>query len=219
MGIFRWVLGGLCGAAAGVVVWVLVGYFAHREVGWIAWVVGFLAGLGVRYAAHLGGGDASLGKGILATVIAVAAIFTAKFLVFLLIVAGTAKDREAVRDFANGMLKEDCPAIATIARDIAAQATKRGETVAWPPGVSATTASKESDFPPRIWSDALLRWLDSGTPQEKEQKGKRFAASLRLSDLTREPDFGDSFSPFDLLWFGLAIITAFKVGVGSYGDD
>ena len=34
-------------------IWVFVGYYAHREVGWIAWGIGFLAGLGLRYVAYL----------------------------------------------------------------------------------------------------------------------------------------------------------------------
>ena len=62
MAAIRWLVGGLIGGATGVVIWVLIGYFAHYEVGWIAWGVGFLTGLGVRYAAYLNGEEASLCK-------------------------------------------------------------------------------------------------------------------------------------------------------------
>jgi hypothetical protein len=78
MGMIRGIVGGLVGGVAGAAVWVLVGFLSHYEVGWIAWAVGFLVGFGVRYSAYLGGQDASFGKGILASVIAVGAIVTAK---------------------------------------------------------------------------------------------------------------------------------------------
>jgi len=214
MSIFRWILGGLIGASAGVLVWVLVGYFAHREVGWIAWGVGFLTGFGVRYAAYLCDDDASVAKGVFAAVVAIVAIVCAKYFVFTLLVADSKNEAQQLQKMLPGA---DDTAITNIARDLATQAAKRGENIVWPPGVTATTASKEGDFPPTIWSDAVLHWLGTGTPQEKEQKKQRFAASLKLSVI--EPEFSDSFSPFDLLWFGLAIVTAFKVGVGSYGGD
>lgn len=220
MGFGRWVVGGLIGAAAGIAIWVLVGHFTHYEVGWIAWGIGFLVGLGVRYAAHLGGEDASLAKGLFSAALALVAVLTAKFLVFSLLVAGTAKDRETVQQLGKEMLAKDGPAIAVIAREVAAQEAKQGKAVAWPAGVTAATAKKESDFPEKIWSTAMLRWLDTGTPQEREQKKQRWMTSMTLSEIgKRPPDFGDSFSPFDLLWLGLAVVTAFRVGTGSYGSD
>lgn len=134
-------------------------------------------------------------------------------------VAATKNDREAVREMANNLLMQDTTIIARMAREAAIQARTRGEPVAWPPSVSERTASKESDFPHKIWLDAQLRWLSTGTQQEKEQKTQRLAAAFKLSTLADEPKFQDSFSPFDLLWLGLAIVTGFKVGVGSYGRD
>ena len=45
-------MAGFIGAAIGGGVWVGVGYFAEAEVGYIAWGIGLLAGIGVRVVAN-----------------------------------------------------------------------------------------------------------------------------------------------------------------------
>lgn len=134
MSVVRCLVGGLIGGATGIAIWVLVGYFTHYEVGWIAWVVGFLTGVGIRYAAYLHNEEASFGKAILASLMAIGAILTAKFLVFALLVGG--RGDEILRQAANQMRFDDDAMIASIADDIADEAVKRGETIAWPPGTS-----------------------------------------------------------------------------------
>ncbi len=63
MNILRWIIGGLFGAAAGILVWVLFGYFAKRgrldRMGYR-----FSCRIGTRYAAYLGDDDASVMKGV-----------------------------------------------------------------------------------------------------------------------------------------------------------
>jgi hypothetical protein len=217
MGLIRGIVGGLIGGAAGVAIWVLVGYLSHYEVGWIAWAVGFLVGFGVRYSAHLGGQDASFGKGILASVIAFGAIIAAKFLVFSLLVGG---DKSAeIRELASQIRVDDEAMIAGLADDIVTEATARGQTIAWPQGVTLDSASKKSDYPPKIWQQAVARWNQLGPKGQNDQKVQRRMLASQLTSLAKRPEFGDFFSPLDLLWLGLAVVTAFKVGVGSYGSD
>jgi len=48
MNFLKWLLAGFIGAAIGVG----VGYFAEAKVGYIAWGIGLLAGIGVRVAAN-----------------------------------------------------------------------------------------------------------------------------------------------------------------------
>jgi hypothetical protein len=213
----RWLLGGLIGGAIGIVIWVVVGYFTHYEVGWIAWVVGFLTGVGVRYAAYLRGEDASSAKGILASLMAIGAIFTAKFLVFTLLVGG--RGDENLHNLASQVRFDDEAMIADIASDIALEAVKRGKTIAWPSGVSPETASGRNDFPPSIWQQAQTRWNQLGPKGQQEQKRQRLMLAQTLSELGRRPSFGEFFTPWDLLWFGLAVVTAYKVGAGTYGND
>ncbi len=217
MSILRWLVGGLLGGAAGVILWVLVGYFAHLEVGWIAWVVGFLTGVGVRYAAYLNNEDASFAKGALACIMAVGAIFLAKFLVFSLLTSG--RGSEPVVHRAMPKRFDDEEMVAAMAGDLADEATERGEKIAWPPGASLDTAAQKSDFPPNIWKNAQDRWNRMGPKERQEATRVRMLLAMAVAEQSRRPDFGEFFTPWDLLWFGLAIVTAYKVGVGSYGSD
>ena len=46
----KWGLGGLVGGAIGAAIWAGIVYAIHVEIGWLAWGVGALVGLGVRLA-------------------------------------------------------------------------------------------------------------------------------------------------------------------------
>ena len=216
MAVIRWLVGGLIGGAAGIAIWVLVGYYTHHEVGWIAWGVGFLTGLGVRYVAFLGGEEASFGKGLLACLMAIGAILAAKYLVFVLSVGG--KGHENPFCAANQMRCDDEALIARIANDIADETINRGEKIAWPAGISRETASKPSDFPANLWKAAQARWNQLG-PNGQEQERERLLRAMALSEQARWHGFVESFTLWDLLWFGLAIFTAYHVGNGTFGTD
>ena len=71
----------MLGGLAGGLIWILVGYFTGAEIGWIAWGVGFLVGVGVRFAAHLGEQDETPGQGLLAGALAIAGMkkYAAKY--------------------------------------------------------------------------------------------------------------------------------------------
>ena len=113
---------------------------------------------------------------------------------------------------------DDEAMIATIADDLAEEATSRGETIAWPPGISQETASKQNDFPASLWQKAQTRWNQLGPKEQQDRKRERALLAMALSEQGRKPDFGEFFTPWDLLWFGLAIFTAYRVGTGSYGS-
>ena len=209
-------IGGLVGAAVGVVVWVLVGYITHFEVGWIAWAVGFLAGVGVRFGGSRNGGDANFEQGALAAVLAIAAILTAKYIVFSLLVAGQVVDSG---NTLTSIIPQDADGIiAGYAEEAAAAALDRGETIAWPPGVTVETASAKRDYPPEIWQQAERRWQQLG-PQKQAEKIKMRQMLVAADPIeTTGPSFREEFSLFDLLWFALALMTALKVGGGGGAD-
>ncbi len=218
MSVIRWILGGFAGAAAGILIWVLCGYFTHYEVGWIAWGVGFMVGFGVRYTAYyFDDGDPSLAKGIVASLLAVIAIMTAKGLLFTFLYGRD--DGAELRNFAASIQIDDEANIAVIASELSEEAQKQGKKIAWPPGVSLDTASRKKDFPLDIWQKAEARWNQLGPKEQQERKHNRAMLAMTLSQLGERPDPSKAYSFYDILWFGLAIITAFKVGVGTYGND
>lgn len=82
MGFPKWLVGGLIGTTIGVAVWVAVGFFLEREIGYIAWAIGLLAGIGVRTAAPL---DSGVLPGGTALICAVVGVVAAKLLVVTLL--------------------------------------------------------------------------------------------------------------------------------------
>jgi hypothetical protein len=214
MGMLRPILGGIIGGVVGVFIWVEVGYFTHLEVGWIAWGVGFLVGVGVRYAAYMGEQEASTALGFMSAGMAICCILIAKFLVFTLLI----KDISSSFDNIAFNVNYDESAIAELANEIVTQKNKQGTEIKWPEGMTAEDASAKEDYPPQIWQEAEKKWnqLD---PQEREKKKQDMKKETDLLKHLFTPSFKDSFRFWDLLWFALATITAYKIGIGTYGTD
>lgn len=211
-------MGGLLGGAAGILIWVVVGYTTHHEVGWIAWGVGFLTGFGVRYASYLRSGEeASLPKGIVAAAMAVGSIVAAKYIVFLLIVGG-AKHVESGKWSPEDLLADESM-VSGLADKLVADMAKNGQPIAWPPGMSAETAARKNDYPPAIWQQAETQWNALGVQGQADRRKALLQLAMALEAATRKPGFDDTFTPYDFLWVALAVITAFKIGVGTYGNE
>jgi hypothetical protein len=120
---------------------------------------------------------------------------------------------------ANRIRFDDEGMIADIAGDLADEAIGRGEKVTWPPGVSRETASTKTDFPANLWKKAQDRWNQLSPKERQEQARQRALLALAMSEKAKKPEFGEFFAPWDLLWFALAIVSAYKVGTGSYGSE
>lgn len=220
MGMHRWLLGGLIGGAAGALIWVVVGYASEYEIGWIAWGIGFLVGAGVRYGAYLGDEDESEAQGFLAAAMAFGAIVTAKFILFLILTNGM--DAGGLGDLAGKIRYDDEGMIASIADEILLDMMGEEVEIRLRSGVTFDEASHEADYPEEIWQKAEAQWNQLSPQQQQEQKREQRELALlvaEISNLTSKPSFFDFFSPWDALWFGLAMITAYKIGIGTYGTD
>ncbi len=84
MGFIFWIIGGVTGGVVGTIIWLAVAMSTGMELGWIAWAVGGLVGLGVRIPAR---GSEAAGPGLTAATIAIGAILSAKIIMIMLIVA------------------------------------------------------------------------------------------------------------------------------------
>ncbi len=212
----RWMLGGMAGGAVGIIIWVLVGYSSNYEVGWIAWGVGFLVGVGVRYAAYLVDQEESEAQGFLAGAIAIGSIVAAKYILYLMVVNSSAAAE--LRETAQSIHFDEESMIASVADEIVQNRMRQNIPVPWPPGMTLESASRQADYPPRIWREAAARW-NQMSPIEQEEKRSRLRLMAEALISISTPSFKEYFSPWDLLWFGLATVTAYKIGVGTYGED
>ncbi len=212
----RWLIGGAIGGAVGVAIWIAVGYFTQYEVGWIAWGVGFLVGVGVRYAAFLVDQEESAAQGILAAVMACGSIVFAKWVLFLMAVGGG--DFEAIRAAGRNMRFDEEAMIASVADEIVEEMMTKGIEIQWPPGKSYAEASRRADYPPSIWQQAADRWHLMSQSEQEDRRSQRKILAQAMSELA-PPSFASFFSFWDILWFGLAAVTAYKIGVGTYGGD
>ena len=96
---------------------------------------------------------------------------------------------------------------------IAEEQQKKGVKLNWPPGKSLDNATELADFPEPIAEQAQKNWEEQ-TPRMKEvqknigqiaQAGKAFVIGVA---------FVGSFGFFDLIWFFLAMGSAFRLGRG-----
>lgn len=212
-GILGAMIGGMVGGAIGAAIWAAVAYFANIEIGWIAWGVGGLVGLGAALGAR---GETGIETGVAAAVIALIAVAAGKYAAVGLYVNEINNKVVASIHFTEVDAQEH------MAHQLADQALSEGKTLKWPEGKSLEDAETQADYPKEIWKDMSARWK-SMTPDERaqyvkaaEDQAKHSIASIASS--VRDEGFQASFGAFDLLWFGLALFTAFKVGAGMSGD-
>jgi hypothetical protein len=199
---------GLVGAA----IWAGIAYATNREIGFVAWAVGGLVGFGVRVGAGQWEGGA---PGAIAAGVAILAIVAGKYAAVSLIVG------KELNDLTFTIKETDM--IAGIAGDLCKEREAQGKRLAWPAGMTAEKAAKQEDYPRDVWAEATKQW-NSLPPAEKS--GKMADRQKRLDEIKgmlagglKNRAFWDSFSPFDLLWFGLAMLTAFRLGSGTSSPD
>lgn len=209
MKLLKMLIAGLIGGAIGAAIWAGIAMATHYEIGWIAWGIGFLVGLAVRLAA----GDETQGfvPGVLAAAIAVAAIAGGKFATVHFLI-----EREAASALGNAISDND--ATVSIADEVVAEYTEKGQAINWPPGQNALTADESGDYPPDIWAEATKRYQAIPAAEREEQKKSiaqaRAAFIGVMKSEIRSQAFAESFSAIDILFFLLAIVTAFKLGSG-----
>lgn len=213
-------LGGLVGGLIGATIWILIGYFANAEVGIVAWGIGFLVGGGVRYGGYLTDKDEGAGEGIASASLAIVTILAAKFAVFYLLVLGPAGNIESLIDV-EGSSESEETFVRRIADDVIAEKTQKGQQLKWPDGVTSETAVEPEDYPAGVWRQAEQKWKDLAEDKKIEMKAeaRRELESLKAEIRNQLPGFWETFSLYDGLWIILAVITAFKIGAGTYGSN
>ena len=187
---------GTIAALIGGGVWAGVTIVTGYEVGWIAWGIGLVVGFGVLLGAqgHPMAPPAAAGFAVLGLVVG-------KLMIMQFGVAASFAD-EVVTD--NELMVE---ALLTVWAD-------RGEID------PATVEALEKDGPltPQQEQELVSAWEDAQqvvskmSLQEREEVAATYTSKL-LGQLSLMDKL--NFNLFDLLWFGLAIVTAFRVAAGA----
>jgi 3-hydroxybutyryl-CoA dehydrogenase len=109
--------------------------------------------------------------------------------------------------------------IAAIADDVAIEYEEAGRELEWPPGSSWETAEYERDYPADLWADAKGRW-EYMLPSEQDEYRTAHIEYVegnveQFRDTVVKEGFKESFGVLDIVFFGLAIASAFKLGASG----
>ena len=97
------------------------------------------------------------------------------------------------------------------------------ETVEWPDyDEDDEDLTLRETYPQEIWDDAQARWDnadDNYRAQHREYvEAKVETMMAELKSIVVEQGFLQSFTLWDLLWLGLAVASAWRIGTGTGGD-
>lgn len=197
------IVAGLIGAA----IWAAIAYYANMEIGWVAWGIGALVGIAMAAVAQQTGPA----LGAAAVVITILSIVGGKYASVQVALSAALGDDSEI--FAAYESEEFL--ITFLADEEVVRQQQNGGIINWPAGVDPEMAEKESDYPPNIWQNARKKWV-AMTPENQAQfKQDRLAegkANLAaFSDTLAGEAFSESFGAMDIIFFGLAVFTAFRL--------
>lgn len=189
--------GSALGAAVGAAIWFGVAHTTNYEVGWIAWGVGGLAGLGMMLGNRGGSGPI---PGAVAALMAVLGIVSGKLLVFNTVIAPFA----AAIHQDSASPREDLASM-TAAENLEAQG--KDESLSDEEWEKAHAAEVERIRPEIAGlSDAQVR---DRLAERKAALEKEFRA------MAGRQFFASMFGFMDIVFFALAMMTAYKLGARS----
>lgn len=216
-----WIIGGVIGGAIGAAIWAGVAYGTGYEIGWLAWGVGVLVGIGVRAGA---GESYGVAPGMAAAVIALIALLGGRYASISITVSKALGDVEIEAFEAPVGEERVAIAISDVADMVIEQWDGEGKTIGEVDYESLPEdATIEDDYPADVWAEAVSRWegfsedvkgmmLADIDKRYEELAGMGGGADFAAA-LTKQA-FRESFGPMDLLFAGLALFSAFKLGSG-----
>ena len=216
---FAWLISGLVAGVIGACVWAAIVYYSGFEIGWIAWGMGVLVGVAVAAGAK---GDLGASTGIGAACIAAASVLGGKYAVTQLMV-NDYWNGEGAADIGEMSMVDEEYLVSEIADQLIEQREAAGETVEWPDyDEDDEDLTLRETYPQEIWDDAQARWDnadDNYRAQHREYvEAKVETMMAELKSIVVEQGFLQSFTLWDLLWLGLAVASAWRIGTGTGGD-
>ena len=105
--------------------------------------------------------------------------------------------------------------ISYLADAIVQDRVSRREAIDWPAGVDPFEAVEQADYPPDVWTEAASEW-EQMSADDKAVYREELSEQIRINidawyDEVSMIGFAESFSLMDLIFFGLAVVTAFQI--------
>ncbi len=205
MSIVNGVVASLVGGAIGAAAWMGVSYSTDYEIGWLAWGIGALAGAGMSLGLK-GSGD--MAAGVVAALIALTAVFGGKYGAVHFAVQKSLGEFEATPIGAHDLH-------VWLADEVVGEWDAEGREIQWPAGMTMEEAHQPQDYPAGVWEEAVVRY-DALSPAERTRMEQEIAEQrsgmLRgMQAQIATAGFQESLGPYDLLWAGLAVATAFRL--------
>jgi hypothetical protein len=200
--------GGIVGGTVGAAIWAAIIYFTNYEVGYIAILIGILVGYCVKLGAGISQG---LIPGLIAATLAIVSVAGGKY------AAATIQAHDAVNEM-NFVVSADMVKMRQ-ASLLAEEKVKSGEAIKWLNGKTEETVESLGDYPEEIEKEVAAKWeaLDDARRESQiAQHQKEFELMKEtFHTAIRDQTFLASFSPYDLLFFGLATYAAFQLGANT----
>ncbi len=198
----RALIGGLVAALVGGALWTVIVMTTKYEVGFVAWAIGGLVGF-VMSRATPSRGQA---LGTLAALLAVVGLVVGKVLI---VTVGT--QRQAVLEVEKDpdLLAQAGLHDLQLADAIPNELQERLDALGF-----------DDTIPDALWSDMMAAGTAHATRSGSEEQGRiaaQYAAAL-LANVGVLERLRSQLSPWDLLWFGLAVSTAWRFMRGGGAD-
>jgi hypothetical protein len=199
-------LTGILTGFALIIAWVLLARTTHNDVGLASWGVGGLLGIAIAKMAR----PPTSGTGWLAAILTAATLLVAKFAVVVFALQPALRD-EFVQDWraTSGLFLVD------MTRNRSFSPTLQ-HTLDTRPDLVRDTSFLGAGWELRAQIDSeVLARAKTSTIEERERLVRAHYDSSLLAQFSFWVLLLVSFGPLDLLWMGLGIATAWKLGQGS----
>ena len=107
--------------------------------------------------------------------------------------------------------------ISFVADEVLAEYQELGVELEWPPGADREASLSRDDYPLEVWEEAVVRW-QALSPEEQRDIENNQAIVVTPAVLWLGAAFY-TLSIWDLLWLGLAGMSAWRIGSGRDEDE
>lgn len=215
-------IGGAIAAAIGAAAWAFLAIVINIEFGLLAWVIGGMVGFGVAFGERPGIESAAI-----AVALSVLAIVGGKYasashtvdeVLGDIAILNPADLEQSIRE----EYQDESQILWQLTDNLALEREEAGETLEWPPGMDYESAFELEDYPADVRSSAQIEfnamtpddraaWIDEQVKTAIDMIGS--GAESELASEIKWMAFKDMWGVMDILFLGLAVVTAGGMGM------